>query len=425
MADTIREYAQEKGRLWLDYDECKKTDDAKVLPDKIIASYALLGLLHKKHTTNLSFKQRDVTEAIGLAMDKVEPAWFGVLPQDRDDYVTTMTRRLRNLCRVVANTKKNSKAAWLLGLPWKENEKDSDDSDSEEPVVSKKPAAEVSYGFLAEIGQVYRRYGSDEERTDNISIPSDADDDAPVIATFQDGTDAPIPALSCGQWRQIQTGRQNLQNANTVFTGMHKDTKHKITVALRREDGRHTLMSIFEQSRQICQINIEKFGPLAEPRTEIKAAAFMTDIAKEYCRGTFERENIYTVRDAAVAEAGLQGPWRRTRKASTEGPGTTKSLPSSSAAAPASADAPATVEIKKRPASAKNTKTPGTSEGKKAKTVAKTQKASQPVAAEGVTLEASQPVARTRPVYRGIPGPEFGDNDLDWQIASMNAAFEY
>ena len=76
------------------------------------------------------------------------------------------------------------------------------------------------------------------------------------------------------------------------------------------------------------------------------------------------------------------------------------------------------IKIKKRPASAKNTKTAVTSEEKKVEKPAKRMKASQTVGARPRLLRT------TRPAYRGIPGPEFGAGDLDWQIASMNSAFD-
>ena len=85
------------------------------LPSLIAKSHALLGILRAAQP-NLSFVRKQVYDGIAEGWDEFWQEW-GCSPEHKDDYVETMTRRVQNLCHVVAdvdgrkNTKK--KPAWV------------------------------------------------------------------------------------------------------------------------------------------------------------------------------------------------------------------------------------------------------------------------------------------------------------------------
>jgi hypothetical protein len=128
-------------------EETAKTSSAKVQlnGDKgITASHELLRGLHEVQP-NLSFTKMLMKHALRLMFDecaakdeeleKSERGWASKMSAaQKEDWEETMQRRIRNLCRVVAQAQVKARpAAWVRSLPWHAGS-------STIPAVAKRPA---------------------------------------------------------------------------------------------------------------------------------------------------------------------------------------------------------------------------------------------------------------------------------------------
>lgn len=113
-AEGLKDVVKAKGKVWLVYDECAKVEDAKVLPAEIKKAKELLSALQKMQH-NISFNKVLVRDGITLLAESCE--YWEMKAELRPDYVETMTRRLRNLCRAVWQHR-NGNAEWARDLPW-------------------------------------------------------------------------------------------------------------------------------------------------------------------------------------------------------------------------------------------------------------------------------------------------------------------
>ena len=105
-----------------------------------------------------------------------------------------------------------------------------------------------------------------------------------------------------------------------LFEQEAKATKHSITISQRTD--RTLLLSIYEQGKQICQVQLDKFGPV-EPLiagsnhlpkdhdTVQKAMTIMKPLAIMYANGEIKKEELKNVKDDRVkdwiAKNGIRG----------------------------------------------------------------------------------------------------------------------
>ena len=94
------------------------------------------------------------------------------------------------------------------------------------------------------------------------------------------------------------------------WEGQHRSSKNRLYVSNRAD--RHLLMSLYEQSRQIAQIRVDRFGDENEQNIK-KACDMMTKLGKMYAEEQVSRAGLHTKRDELAVEFGA-GPVKRVAK---------------------------------------------------------------------------------------------------------------
>ena len=108
----------------------------------------------RKIQPNLFFSRGCVKEAVEAMNEKLR---FVTIEKHKDDYVSTMVKRIRNLCRIVTQGESKTKSmivekkpAWVRQLPW--NLAESKTEAAEE--ISEAP---ISFGWDAAFVKAYRK----------------------------------------------------------------------------------------------------------------------------------------------------------------------------------------------------------------------------------------------------------------------------
>ena len=146
------------------------------------------------------------------------------------------------------------------------------------------------------------------------------------------------------------TCRRSTQSNEAIFEGQHSVTKNKLVVAQRAD--RQLLLSFYEQSKQICQIRVERCGelpgtqpctvPLETPALQT-CIVFMTKVAQDYASDKITLQQIKELKQ----DFEQQHPLPNAKRA---------------ASTPASTDTePAPSTVVKQPASSKVLKKPAAS----------------------------------------------------------------
>ena len=148
------------------------------------------------------------------------------------------------------------------------------------------------------------------------------------------------------------TCRRSTQSNEAIFEGQHSVTKNKLVVAQRAD--RQLLLSLYEQSKQICQIRVDRCGtlpgnqpatvPLETPALQT-CIVFMTKVAQDYASDKITLQQIKELKQEFEQQHPLPNAAAK-RAAST----------------PASMDGePAPSKVVKQPASSKVLKKPAAS----------------------------------------------------------------
>ena len=91
-------------------------------------------------------------------------------------------------------------------------------------------------------------------------------------------------------------------------------TKHRVVV--RDRTDRHKLISMFEQSGQICQIRADKFGESEAGQQQ--AASIMVELAKKYCEDKVKRIDLSKMKRSLLCKHVQAAP--RVRKSALKRP---------------------------------------------------------------------------------------------------------
>ena len=255
--------------------KCEATIVSKAVLDipSIGEHCALLHALHSAQK-NLSFRKLTMEQAVQQLVDS--SIITGVKRQDVKTFATVVASRIRCMCRVVAQAlAKDSAPKWIMEhLPWL----------SHPAEASATPAKKVRGKSSSSTGREKYVYAFDEEamlctrqslsggrKTKSLPLQvSDAEGEA-GIAKFIDDDDVPhvAPGFSTRQLKVFLAARSSGSSVGPLWTGQQVGTKH--TVTIQQKVDRHLLMSMFEQSRQVCQIRLDAFSPL--PRKDETAPA--------------------------------------------------------------------------------------------------------------------------------------------------------
>jgi hypothetical protein len=174
--------------------------------------------------------------------------------------------------------RKHPQCRWVLALPW--NQKGgtdaaapaSDDRELEDcsrsqvarRVSSKTPSASWSNSWSTELGLPVRVRGVGKHEVREVrlpvEIPPGAADDDTLIGKFSDGSEFVITDLSIGDYRALKSGRVQKAKITPVWQGVHNVTHNQL--CLQQRTDRCMLLSLYEQSKQILQVELWKFGAM-------------------------------------------------------------------------------------------------------------------------------------------------------------------
>ena len=110
-------------RSFVVYDEAEKVTETKTQPANIASSYQILDCLHSM-SENISFTREAWKQCIKELYDQNnELETWRLKACDFNDYQTTMTRRMMNLCRSVRQGELKARRSssipdWVKNLPW-------------------------------------------------------------------------------------------------------------------------------------------------------------------------------------------------------------------------------------------------------------------------------------------------------------------
>eukprot|EP00972_Heterocapsa_arctica_P027402 4029007-Heterocapsa_arctica.AAC.1 len=89
------------------------------------------------------------------------------------------------------------------------------------------------------------------------------------MATWLSGETHEVPGLTIGKLKTFLRRGPGAGSSSTgeLWTGTHCDTKHKVTIHQRVD--RFLLLSMYEQQRQILQVRMNLFGPVANDHEQL------------------------------------------------------------------------------------------------------------------------------------------------------------
>ena len=356
--------------------------------DSAKAHAKILRTLHKEFGT-VQLPKVPTQKALRMIHKDLK---FEMTPAEVSDWVETVTRRLRNLGRIVYVALNNSRQ-WAqelvkdkkLGDEAVEGDEDEGDEDAdehdqdldggsgndheepeEEAAATPPPAAQkaaksrvwtkgrwnadstrsvkkyaeewIQYGFNDEMLLPFRKgsWGTLEigfpillEKLANVS------DGEEVVGEFPDGTKHKL-GVKVAAVKDKAKGVRTWGDA-TLWQREHQKSGHVLSI--KQSSCRQLLMSLYEQQKQVCMVRVDKFGdinktchvlPHDNPAVK-RALFFMQAIGDAYAEGRIADTDLYPERDARL---------KRIQKLDEEERRTTTSSPAKRkpAAAPDEAD---------------------------------------------------------------------------------------
>lgn len=308
VAAMLKPFAEQGGPSFIKYDESERCKDTKTLTAELVKQKALMRAI-------LDFPKAiaksTLTGALEHILEDMQPTWK-LGKQAKADWLVTIMRRLANSQHVLLTAKcKTTQPKWLQQLL----HGDTATADDGQEV-------QYEYGFDAETKLAYRKKVGETDKDLAINIVSDAADHEPIVAHFADSSSSPIAEVTCKTYREFTKAKQDAAGA-VLWRGEHSTTKNNLRVQLRADRG--VLVSLFEQSQQVCQIPIDTFETadwkqenrkgkhidpakfaVANTKTARDAAEqLMVGIAKAYADDQVCKENLYEHRDSLLVSKGL------------------------------------------------------------------------------------------------------------------------
>ena len=300
LADALAPYAT--SRSFVQYDECSNVAKAKIDPQKIKKLHPISNALREIHP-KLTFTKRTVEAAISLLVDRLG---FGLKPEHKADFISTIAQRLRNALRVVTQAEmKSPNAAWVRELPWRCA---SDADGAAAPSASSLPSlpAEYTFGFESTEKRAWRLPAGRQqvrEYTGDIQAGTRAMDT--IVATWPDGMMYEITDVTTQEWEAMLQPRGSHGGTRwpIMWESQHVATRHRLQI--QRKEDRGLLCVLTEQGNQMLQVLVAGFGD-GEGETEQKTAArFLEDIAVLNAQDRISKADLYRTRDEMAKERGV------------------------------------------------------------------------------------------------------------------------
>jgi hypothetical protein len=329
LADALAPYAT--SRSLVQYDECNNVAKAKIDPQKIKKLHPILNALREIHP-KLTFTKRTVEAAISLLVDRLG---FGLKPEHKADFVSTIAQRLRNALRVVTQAEmKSPNAGWVRELPWRcasdadgvENLGAAASSASSLPSLS---ARAYTFGFDSTEKRAWRLPAGRKqvrEYTDDIKAGTHAMDT--IVAMWPDGMMYEITDVTTQEWEAMLQPRGSHGGTRwpIMWESQHVITRHHLKIHCKEDRG--LLCVLTEQGNQVLQVLVAGFGDGEGEAEQTKAARFLEDIAILYAQDKINKADLHKTRDEMAKERGVavrraRGGTMRSGRASPKVPAST------------------------------------------------------------------------------------------------------
>ena len=313
-ADVVLSFAKQHGRLFCNYtSEADKVTDAKLDIKSIYKHHDFLVVLREAQR-NLSFPKTVVKAGLYIVTKQCKEE-FGLKEGQVDDYVSTTTKRIRCLGRVVSQGELKSQGTqWVEDLPWRQaaaatttGEVQAKGKPRHRKVASTTPK-EYIYEFNDELVVATRcpLAGGPKEPSLPLSVPEGANDSDFAKGTWLSGETHEVPGLTIGRLKEFLHRGPGSSSAGELWSATHCVTKHKVTIRQRVDRG--LLLSIYEQQRQIVQVKMTMFGPVANEHEQLPkgdstltaAMQVMTVLADKFVKDELKKGELKEARDAAL-----------------------------------------------------------------------------------------------------------------------------
>ena len=303
--------------------------------DGVAGHHKLLAKLHNVQP-NLSFPKRRVLSALDLVYreHRKREGW-AMSKSEAEDWRVTICRRIRCLCRVVAQGQlKSSRSGWVAALPWRASETKSAEEGSTHawktavPAPSKKATQkhtpshaqqtakrtrinEKSHGDTYEYGfdtetQLPWRLGSDGAREPALPLPKVGEyEEEELVAEWPDGHKARLPGVTGKTIAEKPVRRTACEDLATMT---HCKTHHK--VYLRQRVDHNLIVVAFDQRKHLACIKMNLWGKIADERAPVDPShpacqgcvKFMTKLIKKYCDDEVSKEGINKLKNEMLVK---------------------------------------------------------------------------------------------------------------------------
>ena len=304
-ADLMAPVAQK--RSWLRYDETKKCSAAATLPKLIGEQHAVLEKLHEG---GLIYKRSVVKDGVKLLAERMD---FKLKESEAEDYYETMTRRVMNICRAVSqgvskSKNSNTKPPWVAALPWLRvpaAASQSNDAGATTTcyIVGWDPSVQLAWRVPASTPE--GRKEPSMRPTADKSRPKD-----PIVVRWADGYEHEISELTNEMLLEARCGEKKKEPTDVFWAGEDPSTHHALVVKLRKDGPHPLLMSLYEQGRQLDNIQVRLFDQNYEATegAKVKAGKFMHGVAEAILAGKVDKKDLKQYRRAKCNEENIQ--WR-------------------------------------------------------------------------------------------------------------------
>ena len=286
-------------------DESKNVKDAKVVHGVrgVEGHTELLQALYSIQP-NLCFSKVLMEQTLQLMLKKGAKKWRMSIPEQHD-WMTTMTRRIRNLCRVVSQAQlKQPQPTWIKNVPLIVTP-----SSAKKAV---KPPAKYKYTFDNELQLPVRTRLSDNFAEPGLPMTADSnlDSDGFLMAEWPDGEMAAMPGMTPESLRGMIKAKAG--SCGELFGMDHKESNNR--VSLRQKIDRTLLMVAYEQSKILVCVRMNLFAKIEDERCQTdpehpacKAAVeFLKPLVVKYCGGKVERAKLNELKHQMLKDQGVK-----------------------------------------------------------------------------------------------------------------------
>ncbi len=312
---------------------CRYADESKTVTagklqrglDGVEGHHDLLAAL-KKLQSNLSFPQTTVKGSLDLIHERHGQKWR-MTSTEHADWKETLARRIRNLCRAVAQGElKSASSKWVRSLPWNAALDEVGDAstpstskranESRPKITGKSKDADTSttYGFDKELHLPYRiKPGKRMETGLPLTADATTDENGWLMAEWPDGEQAPIENVTADVLRGLITGRTSKgQGTGELWSMEHKSSHNHVCVKQKVD---HWLLLVgYEQAKHLVCVKMNLWAPIADEREQVETShpscvqgvEFMKKLMTRYCNGEIEKHQLNNEKNKLLKEAGLK-----------------------------------------------------------------------------------------------------------------------